>query len=65
MLCNGSAHNLKPPLKRFRGDYQERRQAALADGRLAPEGIWNIVYYNTVLGRLNLKTGLITGHDKL
>ena len=29
------------------------------------DGLWNIVYYNTVLGRLNLKTGLITGHDKL
>lgn len=29
------------------------------------EGIWNIVYYNTVLGRLNRKTGKITGHDKV
>ena len=29
------------------------------------DGLWNLVYYNTVLGRLNLKTGKITGHDKL
>jgi hypothetical protein len=29
------------------------------------DGIWNIVYYNTVLGRLNPKTGKITGHDKV
>ena len=27
--------------------------------------LWSIVYYNTVPGRLNLKTGKITGHDKL
>jgi hypothetical protein len=29
------------------------------------DGIWNIVYYNTVVGRLNRKTGKITGHDKV
>jgi len=29
------------------------------------EGIWNVVYCNTVLGRLNRKTGKITGHDKV
>jgi hypothetical protein len=29
------------------------------------DDIWNIVYYNTVLGRLNRKTGKITGHDKV
>ena len=29
------------------------------------EDIWNIVYYNTVLGRLNRRTGKITGHDKV
>jgi hypothetical protein len=28
------------------------------------DDIWNIVYYNTFLGRLNRKTGKITGHDK-
>ena len=29
------------------------------------DGIWNIVYYNTVLGRFNRKTGKITDHDKV
>ena len=29
------------------------------------DDLWNIVYYHTVLGRLNLKTGKITGHDKV
>lgn len=29
------------------------------------DGLWNIVYRNTVLGRLDSKTGKITGHDEL
>ena len=29
------------------------------------DGLWNIVYFDTVLGRWNLKTGKKTGHDKL
>lgn len=29
------------------------------------DGIWNIVYYNTILGRIDRKTGRITGHDKV
>jgi len=29
------------------------------------DDIWNIVYYNTVLGQLNRRTGKITGHDKV
>ena len=27
--------------------------------------IWSIVYYNTILGRIDLQTGRITGNDKL
>ena len=27
--------------------------------------IWNIVYYNTILGRIALKTGKITGNEKV
>ena len=29
------------------------------------DGIWNIVYYNTLLGRLNRRTGTITGNEKV
>ena len=29
------------------------------------DGIWNIVYYNTILGRIDRKTGRITGQDKV
>ena len=29
------------------------------------DGIWSIVYYNTILGRIDLQTGRITGNDKL
>ena len=29
------------------------------------DGIWNIVYYNTILGRIDRKTGQITGQDKV
>jgi hypothetical protein len=27
--------------------------------------VWNIVYYNTVLGRIDLQTGKITGSEKV
>jgi hypothetical protein len=27
--------------------------------------IWAIVYYNTILGRIDLETGKITGNDKV
>ena len=27
------------------------------------DGMWNIVYYNTILGRIDLQTGRITGID--
>ena len=27
--------------------------------------IWNIVYYSTILGRIDLKTGKITGNEKV
>jgi hypothetical protein len=27
--------------------------------------IWNIVYYNTILGRIDQQTGKITGNDKV
>ncbi len=27
--------------------------------------VWNIVYYNTILGRIDLKTGKITGNEKV
>ena len=27
------------------------------------DAVWNIVYYNTVLGRIDLQTGKITGGD--
>jgi transposase InsO family protein len=27
--------------------------------------LWNIVYYNTILGRIDLQTGKITGNDKV
>ncbi len=29
------------------------------------DAIWSIVYYNTILGRIDLKTGKITGNDKV
>jgi hypothetical protein len=29
------------------------------------DGIWNIVYYSTILGRVNQHTGKITGNDKV
>ena len=29
------------------------------------DGIWSIVYYNTILGRIDLQTGKITGNDKV
>lgn len=29
------------------------------------DGTWSIVYYNTILGRIDLQTGRITGNDKL
>ncbi len=29
------------------------------------DGVWNIVYYNTILGRLDRKTWRITGQDKV
>lgn len=29
------------------------------------DGIWNIVFYNTILGRIDRKTGRITGQDKV
>jgi len=29
------------------------------------DDIWSIVYYNTLLGRIDLRTGRITGIDKL
>ncbi len=29
------------------------------------EGIWSIVYYDTILGRIDRKTGRITGQDKV
>lgn len=29
------------------------------------DGVWNIVYYNTILGRIDRKTGRITGQDKV
>ena len=29
------------------------------------DGIWTIVYYNMILGRVDLQTGKITGNDKV
>ncbi|HKI83821.1 MAG TPA: IS481 family transposase, partial [Candidatus Krumholzibacteria bacterium] len=29
------------------------------------DGIWNIVYYNTILGRIDRQTGKITGNEKV
>ena len=29
------------------------------------DGMWNIVYYNTILGRIDLQAGRITGIDHL
>ena len=29
------------------------------------DGIWSIVYYNTILGRIDLETGKITGNEKV
>jgi hypothetical protein len=29
------------------------------------DDIWSIVYYNTLLGRIDLRTGRITGNDKM
>ena len=29
------------------------------------DDVWSIVYYNTILGRIDLSTGKITGNDKL
>jgi hypothetical protein len=40
---------------------------ALADEHIGLEevgdGLWNIVYYRTLLGRIDERTGRITGHD--
>ncbi len=29
------------------------------------DAVWNIVYYNTVLGRIDLQTGKITGSENV
>jgi len=29
------------------------------------DGIWSIVYYNTILGRIDLQTGKITGNESV
>ena len=29
------------------------------------DGIWNIIYYNTILGRIDRQTGKITGNEKV
>ncbi len=29
------------------------------------DAVWNIVYYNTVLGRIDLRTGTITGSENV
>ncbi len=29
------------------------------------DAVWSIIYYNTILGRIDLQTGKITGNDKL
>ena len=29
------------------------------------DGIWNIVFYNTLLGRIDRRTGTITGNEKV
>jgi hypothetical protein len=50
---------------------QRNYPGRLQTGRYFPslalegEGIWNLDYYNTVLGRLDLRIRKITGHDKV
>ena len=29
------------------------------------DDVWNIVYYNTVIGRIDIQTGKITGSDNV
>jgi len=29
------------------------------------DGIWNIIYYNTILSRIDRRTGKITGNEKI
>jgi hypothetical protein len=32
---------------------------------MSGDAVWNIVYYNTVLGRIDLQTGKITGSENV
>jgi len=48
----------------------EAKNRLLAEAILSPESfddahVWNIVYYTTVLGRIDRQTGKITGSDNV
>ena len=46
----------------FLSDTLERENIGLDE---VGDDVWNIVYYNTVLGRIDLQTGKITGSENV
>ena len=44
-------------------EYQASMHGSNTTGGGGPDGVWNIVYYRTLLGRIDERTKLITGVD--